>query len=352
MMQNYNCKHCGAVLYWEPNAGCLKCNFCENIYQISDFEDQTVLEDEVKEESLDENYVAQEVTEDMVVYECKTCAGEVVVLNTTMATICPYCGEAISITSKSVGEFRPELLIPFTRDKKEIMETYKGYVSKSLLTPKEFKEQHTIEKIQGLFVPFYLHTMTNRARNGFQGEIVSSSRIGNDKVMTHRLYDLSLDARGTYKRIPTDASKRIDNALMDSVEPFQYEALEQYNPAYMAGFMAEQVDDSKEDMKTRACDRCSEAMQEKARNSFSKYQSLSEAGSSNFYEDYESEYVMLPVWMLHVGHKDKKYTFAVNGQSGKVVGHLPIDKAKLAGIGVGAFVGIEFLVTLIFTIFA
>ena len=35
-------------------------------------------------------------------------------------------------------------------------------------------------------------------------------------------------------------------------------------------------------------------------------------------------YLMLPVWMVSVNYKGKGYIFAMNGQTGKIVGNIPI----------------------------
>ena len=40
------------------------------------------------------------------------------------------------------------------------------------------------------------------------------------------------------------------------------------------------------------------------------------------------DYALLPVWLLTTKYKDKAYTFMMNGQTGKLVGELPIDKKK------------------------
>jgi DNA-directed RNA polymerase subunit RPC12/RpoP len=346
-MQNYSCKNCGAELYWDTQVGCLKCKFCDAEFQASDFEDHTVVDEPVKNESMDKEYVNSEgITDDMSVYECKNCGGEVVTLNTTMATICPYCGEAISITSKSVGDFRPELCIPFKKDKKQIVDIYKNYVSGSFLAPKEFKEQSTIEKIQGLFTPFYLHSINNKAKHAFEGEILSSHKRGYDKVTTHKVYSLTIDADGKFEKIPTDASKRIENSLMEAIEPFDYNECKSYNPAYMAGFMAEQTDDDVDDMNIRAETRSTQAMREKAHSAFRNYSSVRQINESIKISQHTSQYVLLPVWLLNVKHGDKKYTFAINGQTGKVVGKLPIDKLKLFLIGGGSLLVADIAIAL------
>ncbi len=349
-MQNYNCKNCGAVLYWDVDEGCLKCKYCDSKFQPYEFEDHTDTKEEVPSEETDKEYTNADAGEDMSVYECKNCGGEIVTLKTTMATICPYCGEAVSITSKSVGSFRPEVCIPFAKDKKEILELYKKFVNRSFLTPSKFKEQNTIEKVQGLFAPFYLHSMKDHSKHVFEGQTISTHRSGDDQVTTHKVYELVLEADGRFQRLPTDGSVRIDDKLMDALEPFDYSGCKPYNPAFMAGFAAEQTDENKENLMSRAQQRVKDAMKVKAQANFSGYSNVTLKSDAHRISDHTSEYVMLPVWLLNVKYKDEKYTFAVNGQTGKVVGKLPMDKWKLAGITAGVFLLSDVLISLLMTL--
>ena len=39
-----------------------------------------------------------------------------------------------------------------------------------------------------------------------------------------------------------------------------------------------------------------------------------------------AKYALYPVWILNTTWKDNKYVFAMNGQTGKFVGDLPVDK--------------------------
>ena len=50
----------------------------------------------------------------------------------------------------------------------------------------------------------------------------------------------------------------------------------------------------------------------------------------------KTRYVLLPVWMLASKYKDKDYMFAMNGQTGKMVGNLPISVPR----AVATFFGI------------
>ena len=40
------------------------------------------------------------------------------------------------------------------------------------------------------------------------------------------------------------------------------------------------------------------------------------------------KYALLPVWLLTTRWNGANYLFAMNGQTGKMVGNLPIDKGK------------------------
>ena len=39
-------------------------------------------------------------------------------------------------------------------------------------------------------------------------------------------------------------------------------------------------------------------------------------------------YAMLPVWMLSTKWKGENFLFAMNGQTGRLVGNLPVSKGK------------------------
>ena len=82
------------------------------------------------------------------------------------------------------------------------------------------------------------------------------------------------------------------------------------------------------------------------------YSSIS-TESSNIYVDNGSyKYALYPVWILNTSWNGEKFTFAVNGQTGKIVGNLPLDKSafwKWVGILTAAFGGIAYGLTWLFT---
>lgn len=337
-MQKFECKVCGAGLKWNPVAGKIACEYCNAEFPVTDFEDHT-LRDEVNDNQVDDTYSSEEITDGMVIYKCEECNAEVITSDKTMATECAYCGHAITITSKAVGNFRPECVIPFAITKETAMEIFKKYVKSSWLTPKVFSTSPSIEKMQGLFVPYYLHSMVLDGMSIVEGERTTSHKRGYDKITDHKVYEVDVEVHADFNNIPTDASKQLEDGLMDTVEPYDYNNVKDYNPAYLAGFFAEQADVTKEDTIQRAKDKAYDGMSDKIRECAGN---LSKKCIKSNLIDKSNEkisYTMLPIWLFHVKWKDTVHHFAINGQTGKVVGKLPLDKVKLVISSIGIALG-------------
>lgn len=353
-MKKYNCKHCGAELYWDANAGTLKCEYCEHEFMPSDFENEVEAEPVLQEpieassesDSREEKYEREadgfdratddSESADLVVYECEHCGAEVITARSTVATTCAFCGRAISLSNKLVGDFKPESVIPFSVDEKEAVNIYRGYCKKALLSPAKFKSENEIKKVKGLYVPFWLHNFTVNADAVVDAENIHTHRKGDDKVIEHHMYRISMDVSGDFKSIPTDGLKKLDDKLMSSIEPFDYSKLTDFNPAYMAGFYAEEYDVSGEDTISQAKERADSAMRDECISNAGLYESKLLESYNPTYLNEESKYAMLPVWLFNVTYKGKDYRFAVNGETGKIAGKLPISIPKLVGAVLGS----------------
>lgn len=359
-MKKYNCEHCGAELYWDANAGTLKCEYCEHEFTPEDFEDDKTVKvdnggtinidnpvvvinnantrEEKYEREVDEFDKATDDSEsaDLVVYECEHCGAEVITARSTVATTCAFCGRAISLSSKLVGDFKPESVIPFAVDEKQAVEIYKSYCKKALLSPGTFKSENEIKKVKGVYVPFWLHNFTVNADAVVGAENVTSHKRGDDKVVEHHMFRISMDVKGDFKSIPTDGLKNLDDKLMSSIEPFDYSKLTEFSPAYMAGFYAEEYDIGGEDTIAQAKERADDAMRAECIEKAGFYEAKMMESYNPSYTNEVSKYAMLPVWLFNVTYKGKDYQFAVNGETGKIAGKLPISIPKLVGAVLGS----------------
>ena len=131
-----------------------------------------------------------------------------------------------------------------------------------------------------------------------------------------------------FVRIPADASTQMDDDTMDSLEPYDYSKAVEYDAAYFSGYLADRYDVEEKDARPRANDRVENTFRNKMREQVHNYNEVSRKSDNISLSDAKAEYAMLPVWMMSTKYEDKIYTFGVNGQTGKLVGSLPVDNGK------------------------
>ena len=139
--------------------------------------------------------------------------------------------------------------------------------------------------------------------------------------------------------VPVDASSKMPDDHMDSIEPYDYEELNNFSTAYLPGFLADKYDVSVEESRKRADARCEGTLVSALRASVTGYDTCVRlAGEANLKRG-KVHYALMPVWMLNTKWQGKDYLFAMNAQTGKMVGDLPISWGKFwgmfAGIGAG-----------------
>ena len=215
------------------------------------------------------------------------------------------------------------------------------------LVPKEFISEKNIEKIRGIYIPFWLFDLKISGTVNSNANKVRTWAIGNTRFIKTSYYKLFRTATMEYKDIPVDASTRFANDIMNSLEPFDYKDMVQYNHAYLSGFFAEKYDVDNDSSIKEASDRALESAKDLIINDMSGYDSVSMYENTLSSSELSHEYVLLPVWMVNVKYKDKMYLFAMNGQTGEFIGDIPVDKNKAILYGIITFVITVILVIVI-----
>lgn len=347
MAKKYSCKNCGAELYFDPNSGKLHCEYCGSDYDPAEYnmsadeaagEDQTIPqfgEDASTDAAPTDESVS---TDDLVVYQCPNCGAEVITSKKTVATTCVYCNRAITLVGNVKGAFRPDYVLPFTKDRKEVENAYKKLCRQSFLTPRKLMSESTIEKIKGMYVPYWLYSFDGTASAEVHAERVRTFVSGHDEVTEVSRYEISEEGRGRFERVPADAMKAMDNEMMDSIEPFDFGKLEPFNPAFLSGFYTQQWDENSGDNEPRAKSRAKTALLSELMDHVGSYTTTMVRDEHYSWDNQKIEQVMIPVWMMYMDYKGKKYVFGMNGQTGKMMGTLPKDPGRLIEIGVIFFV--------------
>lgn len=262
---------------------------------------------------------------------CSSCGALLIADDTTAVTQCPYCGNTAVVPGQLADMFKPDYVIPFKLDKNAAVSTLKDYYKDKKLLPKSFAGTNHVEEIQGVYVPFWLYS--GNAHGALQTE-AHNTRRWEDKDNTYVATDhYSVYREGTmdFAQVPVDGSSRMPDAHMDSIEPFDYSEMVPFSVAYLPGFVADRYDVGVDECAKRAERRieatCSQALLE----SVEGYESVDSKPADVSLSLGTIAYALLPVWMLHTRWNDQDFLFAMNGQSGRLMGDLPIDKGKAVG---------------------
>ncbi len=338
---DHKCPSCGAKIVFNPKSGKWKCDNCKNEFDLETLQKFNNASSEAnndgKSDVEDVNYVE---------YHCKNCGAKIVADENTASTFCVYCGNTAILKSKLSGKFAPSKIIPFKKTKEEALEAFKNVTKGKPLTPKFFNKKENVEKISGVYIPFWLFSVDSVGDVEASGTKVQTWTSGNTQYTKTDTYDIKRDAKMKYERIPVDGSTRFNDDLMTSIEPFKYEEMVDYNHAYLSGFLAEKYDVESKDSEEIAKKRAESTTKSTLMNSISGYASTVIKNSNINNTISNTEYVLLPVWMVNVKYNDKYYTFAMNAQTGEFIGDAPISKGKVLLYSSLIFIGILLMVVL------
>ncbi len=338
------CAACGGPLRFDPETGKLVCDYCGTVYEIGQQEapaaEQTLEGYDFAQLSA---HAAAENAEGLPIYNCVSCGAEVIASAQEMALTCPYCGNNIVLTEKASGNLRPDGVIPFKITAKVLPQVMAAFYKDKKLLPKNFFNDSRMEKVTGVYVPFWVFSGRLSGKLQFKGEKRSSRRSGDYIITDTEHYLVGRDVSMQFRDLPVDASGRVEDELMDSLEPFGMEDVKPFDMQYLAGFTADRFDRAREDMAERARTRMNNSAEALARSQVSRDYSGVQPVGGKLRAELKARYLLFPVYLFNLRHGDKDYSFAVNGQTGEVVGSLPTDKKVSrryfllrAGIGLAA----------------
>ena len=317
------CPNCAGTLQFDPTIGKMKCIFCDSVFsqeEAEQFFNQQNEEEEIKESGADWG----EDADGMRAYSCSTCGAEILCDQNTAATRCPYCDNTTVIEAQLSGAIKPDVVIPFAFTKEQAMEKYKGYYEKRKLIPKDFLSGSRVEEIQGVYVPFWLYD----GSVSIDAEFEAADITDNGTEITRKIYKADRRGNIAFENVPADASKRMPDDIMDSVEPFDFGQLKPFSMTYMPGFLAERFDVEGDDDLERAEKRVTNTAKQKTRATV-RHDEVTETRGDYKVNYTKKKYALLPIWYLTTSWNGKQWNFAMNGQTGNFTGDLPVDGTKL-----------------------
>ena len=341
---NYQCPACTGPLQFSPETGKLECEYCGSGYSVEEVEALYAAKNEKAKAQADvaDSQWGEDAAK-MRAYSCPSCGAELICDETTAATSCPYCGNPTVVPGQFSDERKPDYVIPFRMDKEQAMDALRRHYKGKPLLPKAFASENHIQDIKGVYVPFWLFDGKAAADVTFEATRSRTTTTPNERITTTEHYQVRRAGTVEFERVPVDGSTKMPDAHMDAIEPYDYEQLEPFSLSYLPGFLAERYDVNAEESAKRADERCRNSAVDAMRQSVSGYDTCSVRHSNVQLSREEAKYALMPVWMLSTKWGEDSYLFAMNGQTGKLVGDLPISKGKLAAWFAGILIALSAL---------
>ena len=317
------CPSCNATIKFDAKENHFKCEYCGNVWTIDDIkaEKEKKKKLEVKRET--------PKTMDVNVYNCENCGASIILGDNTASTSCVYCKSTQLIMDRLEGVYAPSKIITFKFDKNDAINKFKELCKGRKLMPKDFDNIDNIQDMEGLYVPFWLYDCDNDLDVTCECTNVSTwsdARYINTKT---DYYEVKGIGTLVYDKVPNDGAVRFDDKIMNAIEPFDYSELKDFSEAYLSGYISEKFDVSQEEAYKNVQERINNASKSYILSKVTGYNSKRITSYSGNLTLRNSNYVLLPVWVLNIKYKDKIYRFSMNGQTGKYVGEIPVDTKKL-----------------------
>ena len=326
----YKCPCCGGAIGFDSSSQNLKCPYCDTEFEI---ETLKAYNDDISSDSYDSmnwkrdeqsQWIADE-SDGLSTYVCTSCGGEIVCDNTTAATSCPYCDNPVIMKGNLTGTLRPDLVIPFKLDKKAAKEKLAAFYKGKKLLPKSFADENHVDEIRGVYVPFWLFSCQTDAKIRYRATRMRSWSDARYHYTEASHYSVIREGSLDFRNVPVDGSTKMADDIMESIEPFDLSEAVDFETAYLAGYLADKYDLSSDECINRANVRIKNSTESTFAGTVQGYASVTPESSHVAFDGGEVKYGLLPVWLLNTTWQGKNYVFAMNGQTGKFIGDLPVD---------------------------
>ncbi|EPH99049.1 hypothetical protein D920_01417 [Enterococcus faecalis 13-SD-W-01] len=375
----HKCPNCGGPLTFDPKDQKFHCDYCLSIFteeEVSEYEKKQeeartvgatekpdagnagaftfTAEEQLSEMSAEEKAAAEEAgilseeapSETMDLFLCPNCGAEIVTDQTTAATYCYYCHNPVVLSGRLSGAFLPDKVLPFMIEKDEAVNKFLAWTKKKWFVPKAFFNKEQIEKLTGVYFPYWATDAKVNGSLSARGTVLRVWRVGDIEYTETKQFDVGRNGEISFKELVKNAlSKNVQQKMVEGVQPFQLDKAVDFKSQYLSGFQAEKRDIEYEALKNELENELKDYSETLLEDTASGYH-LSNVQTSISIDSQEKHYLLLPVWLVtyRSSEKSKKvYYYAMNGQTGKVSGVLPVSKKKLGFTALGIFTALAVL---------
>ncbi len=332
-MAEYKCPACGAALKWDSAEQKMKCDYCGNTYDVATLKEFNT--EEAEQPADDYAWTPYEEAGEvsgMRTYVCQSCGGAITAGEDSAATSCPYCDSPVVLSKNVSGLLRPDVIIPFKKSKEDAQEALKKFCRRKPLLPPSFVSEHRVEEIKGIYIPFWLFDCDAAGKMRFDATKVKKWSSGGFDYTKTEHYMVIREGNAFFDDVPVNGCGQMDSRYMEAIEPFDVKKGVEFQPEYLSGYLADKYNIDSTVAQPRANERIKAGIEQLLRGTVVGYDTVTAQSSSVKLQTGEIRYAMLPVWILSTKYRGKVYKFAMNAQTGRFVGELPVSWRKFWGI--------------------
>ena len=326
----YKCPCCGGAISFDSSLQKLKCPYCDTEFDVDtlhSYNDAAAQDgDDIHWGNTPGETYSQADENGLVTFVCRSCGGEIVGDANTAATSCPFCGNPVVMTQQVSGTLKPDLVIPFQLDKNAAKEAYKNHLKGKRLVPKLFGTENHIDEIKGVYIPVWLYDADVYGNMRYRATRTRSWSDRRYNYVETSYFSVLRGGTLTFDAVPVDGATKMPDEIMESLEPFDVSRAVSFNTAYLAGYFADKYDVSAEESQNRANERIRTSTSDVFASTVQGYATVQPEAANISLTGGRVRYALYPVWLLTTSWNGGTYTFAMNGQTGRLVGDLPMDK--------------------------
>lgn len=326
----YKCPCCGGKVEFDSGTQQMKCPYCDSTFDVEAMRehDEALKTEEPDQFSWEVPQQSWQQDEDanINVYCCDSCGGQIVAEETTAATHCPFCGNPVVLTGRLAGDLKPDYVIPFQLDQASAKQALRKHFTGKRLLPKQFLEEQHLDEIKGVYVPFWLFDAEVNADIRYRATRTRHWSDSKYHYTETRYYAVKRSGKLCFDRVPVDGSSKMPDDLMESLEPFDFSKAVEFQTAYLSGYLADRYDVPAQESMPRANERVKESTQQTFAQTVTGFDTVLPEKTRLGVEHGRVKYALYPVWLLSSSWNGQRFQFAMNGQTGKLVGNLPMDK--------------------------
>ncbi len=335
----YKCPNCGNFLYYDPESGKMKCDYCGTKEDIQEVGSAVELP---YHDSVEQGFVKWDGVKSV---KCKSCGAISLLPNYETVSQCPFCNASNIVDVDDIQGLCPNGVLPFRISKDKVPFLYQNWLKSKTLAPNKLKKNAKRQPARGIYIPLFTFDSNVECdyviRYGKYYTVTVGSGKNRRTETRTRWYTASGYIENFFNDVQIEASKSITQKNLSKLGGFDTDNSLDYHNQFISGYSAERYDKGLDESWQDAKDLIKKSLRQSI---VSRYNAdvVDYVNMNCGFYDKTYKYILAPIWIFSYKYAKKTYDCIVNGRSGRIVGKYPKSPVKIGAIALtcAAIVGV------------